>query len=1184
MPDHPTGSSLLDALAQRVVVADGAMGTMLQAAHLTLDDFEGLEGCNEILNVTRPDVVRSVHDAYFRAGSDAVETNTFGANWANLGEYDLVPRIRELARAGASLAAEVAHGWSTADRPRWVLGSVGPGTKLPTLGHVRYAVLRDAYQEQVAGMLEGGVDAVIVETCQDLLQAKSAILGAFRAMAEHGVRVPLIAQVTVETTGTMLLGSEIGAALTALEPLGVDLIGLNCATGPAEMSEHLRYLARHSPRPLSVMPNAGLPQLGPDGAVYPLQPAELATALSQFVREFGAGLVGGCCGTTPEHISRVVEAVHDLTPPSRTPRPEPSAASLYQSVPFRQDASVLMIGERTNANGSKAFRDAMLDARFGDCVEIARAQIRDGSHLLDVCVDYVGRDGSADMREVAGRFATASTLPIVLDSTEPDVLEAGLEMLGGRSLINSVNFEDGDGPTSRYARIMTLVREHGAAVIALTIDEQGQARTVETKVAVAERLIADLTQNWGMRESDILVDCLTFTIATGQEESRRDGLETIEGIRELKRRHPDVQTTLGLSNISFGLNPAARQVLNSVFLHECVEAGLDSAIVHASKILPMSKIPDEQREVALDLVYDRRRPSYDPLQRFLQLFEGVSAQSSAASRAEELAALPLEERLQRRIIDGERNGLEADLDAALERRRALDIINDTLLGGMKTVGELFGSGQMQLPFVLQSAEVMKAAVAYLEPHMEKADSAGKGTIVLATVKGDVHDIGKNLVDIILSNNGYTVVNIGIKQPVNAILEAADEHDADVIGMSGLLVKSTVIMKENLEEMNARGVAARYPVLLGGAALTRGYVEHDLSELFEGDVRYARDAFEGLRLMDALMAVRRGVAVTPNGPQDAGLSGEEERKLAERRARRARSLKIADERRRAEVEEPPPARSDVATDNPVPTPPFWGDRVVKGIALADYGALLDERATFLGQWGLRGARGSAGPSYEELVETEGRPRLRYWLDRFQTEGLLEAAVAYGYYPCVSKGDDLVVLDEQGAEQTRFTFPRQRRERHLCLADFFRSEDSGQTDSVAFMVVTVGDKISRFTHELFEANAYRDYLEAHGLSVQLAEALTEYWHRRVREELILPGGRPAAADDPSDVEGYFKLAYRGARYSLGYGACPNLEDRAKIVGLLRPGRMGVELSEEFQLHPEQSTDAIVVHHPEAKYFNT
>ncbi|MFL6073380.1 MAG: methionine synthase [Mycobacteriales bacterium] len=1166
--------SLRAALAERVVVADGAMGTMLQAADLTLDDFDGLEGCNEILNVTRPDVVRDIHSAYFAAGSDAVETNTFGANLPNLGEYGIAHRIRELSEAAARIAREAAEEHSAPDRPRWVLGSMGPGTKLPTLGHARYADLRDAYAEEADGLLAGGADALIVETCQDLLQAKAAIVGAKRGMARAGREVPLIAQVTVETTGTMLLGSEIGAALTALEALGVDLIGLNCATGPTEMSEHLRYLSRNSRVPLSVMPNAGLPELGPHGATFPLTPDQLATALTMFVTEYGTRLVGGCCGTTPRHLKEVVEAVRDLTPAARTPRPEAGVASLYQHVPFRQDTSYLAIGERTNANGSKAFREAMLEARWNDCVEIARQQTRDGSHLLDLCVDYVGRDGVADMRELAGRFATASTLPLVLDSTEVPVIEAGLEMLGGRAVVNSVNYEDGDGPESRIARLMPIIREHGAAVVALTIDEEGQARTAETKVAVASRLIEDLTGNWGMDIGDILIDCLTFTIATGQEESRRDALETIEAIRELKRRYPDVQTTLGLSNVSFGLNPAARQVLNSVFLHEAVKAGLDSAIVHASRILPVSRIPDDRREVALDLVYDRRRPGYDPLQRFLELFEGVDAAASRDSRAEELAALPLEERLKRRIIDGERNGLEEDIAAALETRSALSIVNETLLDGMKVVGELFGSGEMQLPFVLQSAEVMKAAVALLEPHMEKSDSAGKGRIVLATVRGDVHDIGKNLVDIILSNNGYEVVNLGIKQPISAILTAAEEHDADVIGMSGLLVKSTVVMKENLEEMNQRGVSARWPVMLGGAALTRAYVEQNLAEVYQGEVRYARDAFEGLRLMDALVA--------GEGPSDEELA-----RQAERRARHERSARIAAARAAAEEASAEPApdlpvRSDVATDVPVPTPPFWGDRIVKGIPLADYAALLDERATFMGQWGLRGARGGRGPSYEELVETEGRPRLRYWLDRLQAERVLEAKVAYGYFPCVSEGDSLVVLDAAGGERQRFTFPRQRRDRRLCLADFFRAAGTGETDVVAFQIATVGDRIGAYAQELFAANAYRDYLEVHGLSVQLTEALAEYWHQRVRSELHGPDGVPLAADDPADLEDYFKLGYRGARFALGYPACPDLEDQTKIFALLDPGRIGVSLSEEYQLVPEQSTSAIVVHHPEAKYF--
>jgi 5-methyltetrahydrofolate--homocysteine methyltransferase len=1151
------------ALAERVVVADGAMGTMLQGYDLPLDEFQGHEGCNEILNITRPDVVREIHQAYFDVGVDCVETNTFGANFANLGEYGIADRIYELSQAGARLAREAADAASTPEKPRFVLGSVGPGTKLPTLGHTTFAILRDAYAENVRGLVDGGADAILIETTQDLLQTKASVVGAKQALKDAGSTIPVIVSVTVETTGTMLLGTEIGAALTALEPLGIDLIGLNCATGPKEMSEHLRYLSRHSTIPITCMPNAGLPQLTADGAFYPLTPEELADAHETFVDSYGLSLVGGCCGTTPEHLRRVVERVGGR--PVKPREPEAGVSSLYQHVPFRQDTSYLSIGERTNANGSKAFKEAMLAEDWEGCVEIARAQIRDGAHLLDLCVDYVGRDGVADMTEIASRLATASTLPIVLDSTEPQVLEAGLNVLGGRCALNSVNFEDGEAPDSRFARIASLASQYGAAVVALTIDEQGQARTADHKVAVAQRLLETLERDYGIAGHDVLIDCLTFTLATGQEESRRDGIETIEAIRELKKRRPDVQTVLGLSNISFGLNPAARHVLNSVFLHECVQAGLDSAIVHASRIMPISTIPDEQREAALDLIYDRRSEGYDPLQHLLELFSNVKAGDLKASKLEELLALPVDERLKQRIIDGERNGVEADLEESLAAGKdALQIINEDLLDGMKVVGELFGSGQMQLPFVLQSAEAMKTCVAYLEPHIEKVegdeDQNNKGTIVLATVKGDVHDIGKNLVDIILTNNGYSVVNLGIKQPVNAILEAAEEHKADVIGMSGLLVKSTVVMKENLEELNQRGLADRWPVLLGGAALTRAYVEQDLGNLFEGEVRYARDAFEGLRLMDAAMAVKRGV------PGAA---------LPERRQRRVRSATKTLDRPLDEV----PARSDVAQDNPVPTPPFWGDRIVKGIPLGEYAGYLDERATFLGQWGLRGTRGDSGPSYDELVESEGRPRLRMWMDRVKTEGILEAAVVYGYWPCYSEANRLVVLDptDRSSELHRFEFPRQRRDRFLCLSDFFRPKASGELDVVAFHLVTMGSKVAEVTGELFAKNAYRDYLELHGLSVQLTEALAEHWHSRVRDELGFGG-------EDGDLDGMLRdQAYRGSRYSFGYPACPNLEDRAKLVDMLKPERIGVELSEELQLHPEQSTDALVVHHPEAKYFN-
>ena len=1150
--------SLRQSLVNRVLVADGAMGTMLQAQNPTMEDFQGLEGCNEILNVTRPDMVAAVHNAYLEVGVDAIETNTFGANWANLAEYEAEDRIYELALAGAKIARECADNFSTNEHPRYVLGSIGPGTKLPTLGHTTYEYLRNAYEVAAKGLIDGGCDGLLIETAQDLLQAKAAVNGSRAAIENAGKDIYLMAQVTVEATGTMLLGSEIGAALTALEPLGIDSIGLNCATGPTEMSEHLRQLSQQAKISLTCMPNAGLPVLGANGAHYPLSPIDLAHALKVFIKDYGLNFIGGCCGTTPEHLKEVVAIANLEKPMVRVIPVEASVASLYQQVQLRQDKTYLAIGEKTNANGSRAFKEAMLSENWEQCLEIARDQIRDGAHMLDLCVDYVGRDGAIDMSLLAEKLATSSTLPIVLDSTEPKVIKAGLERLGGRAVINSVNFEDGDGPDSRFTKMMELVKEHGCAVIALTIDEEGQARTADLKVAIATRLIEDLKNKWGMRVEDIIIDALTFPVATGQEETRRDGLETINAIREIRRIYPGVQTTLGVSNISFGLNPAARIVLNSVFLHEAVNAGLTSAIVHPSKITPFARISDEVKEVALDLIYDRRKyegdlVTYDPLTRFLDLFEGVEAASGRASRAEELLLLPLQERLQRRIIDGERAGLEADLDLAIaEGIKPLAIINDHLLEGMKTVGELFGKGEMQLPFVLSSAEVMKLAVAFLEPKMEKTDDEGRGRILLATVKGDVHDIGKNLVDIILSNNGYEVVNIGIKQPINAILEAAENENVDVIGLSGLLVKSTVIMKENLEEITTRNLDQKWPIILGGAALTRSYVEQDLADQFPGTVRYARDAFEGLRLMDTLMGIKRGVV------------GAELPELKKRRT------KVTS----AEESVVDTLRSDLSISNEIPKPPFWGSRVVKGVPLADYAGMLDERALFVGQWGLKSARGE----YEAMVESEGRPRLRNLLNEVQTNAWLEAAVVYGYFPCYSEGNDLIILEEdQKTERTRFSFPRQRRDRRLCLADFFASKESGKIDVVSFHVVTMGEAISKATAKLFAAGSFREYLELHGLSVQLTESLAEYWHARIRSEIGF------AKEDSADLADLLDQGYRGSRYSFGYPACPDIEQQVQLCKLLEPERIGVELSEEFQLHPEQSTSAIIVHHPEAKYFN-
>jgi 5-methyltetrahydrofolate--homocysteine methyltransferase len=1144
----------LGALRERVLVFDGAMGTMLQNAGLSLDDYQGKEGCSEILCVTRPDVVKGIHAAYFEAGADAVETNSFGSSAIVLAEYDIADQVVPLNRLAARLAREVADDFQADGRPRWVAGSIGPGTKLPTLGHTTYDVLAGTYADQALGLLEGGADLLLIETCQDLLQVKAAVAGAFAGMQRAGRRVPLITQVTVETTGQMLLGSDIAAALTAIEPLGVDVIGMNCATGPAEMGEHLRYLAQHARTPLSCLPNAGLPELRDGKPWYPLTPEELAEAHTRFAAEFGLSIVGGCCGTTPDHIRQVVEVLGGHAPAPREPVHEPSLSSLYQSVPLDQDTTYLTVGERCNANGSRKFRDLMLEGDLDGMVGVAKEQIRGGAHVLDVCVDYVGRDGVPDMDTLTAVLAQQSTVPIMLDSTQADVLEAGLKRLGGRAIINSINLEDGE---ARMDAVCPMARRYGAALVALLIDEEGQARDVDWKLRIAHRIHDLAVAKHGLASEDLVFDALTFPLGSGQEDLRGDAIATLEAIRRIKAELPGVRTILGVSNVSFGLAPAARQVLNSVFLHEAREAGLDAAIVAPARILPMHRIDEEQRQVALDLIYDRRRGGYDPLQKFMALFEGKEVAKAAS--AEDLAALPIDERLQRRVVDGVREGLEADLAEAMRSRSPLAIINEVLLSGMKTVGDLFGAGEMQLPFVLQSAEVMKAAVAVLEPHMEKADQGGKGRVVLATVKGDVHDIGKNLVDIILTNNGYTVHNIGIKQPIATIIEKAEEVGANAIGMSGLLVKSTIVMRDNLEELNARGLAS-YPVLLGGAALNRTYVEGDLRQLYKGRVFYCRDAFAGLRVMDQLREEREQGVQAVKEP--------------------VRAPRVAPARPRGPAPAPPGtdelARSDVATDVPVPTAPFLGEaRVVKGIPVRDLVPYLNESALFRGQWQLRPVGGKEG--WRHTLETEARPRLRALLDEAIAGQILRPAVVYGYFPCNGDGNDVVVWDTHGRERVRFTFPRQRRDRRLCIADFFRPISSGEPDVIGMHVVTMGLAASEATARLFADNRYREYLELHGVTVEMAEALAEYWHQRVRQELGIAG------DDADDMEELFDQGYRGSRYSFGYPACPDLEEQTKLFELLRPERIGVELSEEFQLHPEQSTSAIIVHHPEAKYFN-
>ncbi|MGH9187350.1 MAG: methionine synthase [Acidimicrobiales bacterium] len=1153
----------LDAVRERVVIFDGAFGTGIQERNLSPDDFGGpeLEGCNEMVCVVRPDVIGELHESYLRVGVDAIETCTFGAFAVPLGEYGIGDRTYEINIAAARVAKEVASGYGA-----WVAGSIGPGTKFASLGQIPFAELRDAYEVQARGLLDGGVDLFMVETQFDLLGLKAALIGCRRAMAAAGRQIPIQAQVTMELTGRMLPGTEIGAALVAVDALRPDVFGLNCATGPSEMSEHLRHLHHHSRMPIACLPNAGMPSVV-DGAMhYDLTPDGLAEYHARFVTEFGVTVIGGCCGTTPAHMQAVVEACRHLEPPARSPLHEPGATSIYSFTPFAQDVTYLSIGERTNANGSRKFRDAMLDGDWDSCVQMARDQEREGAHVLDVNVDYVGRDGVADMHEMASRFATAAPLPLVLDSPEPQVMEAGLQWIGGRAILPSANLEDGEAPGSRLDRVFTLAKEYGAAVICLLIDEEGQARDVEWKMRVAHRILALATERYGLEPSDLIFDALTFPLSTGDEDLRRDGMATIEAIRRIKTELPGAYTVLGLSNVSFGLKPAARHVLNSVFLHECREAGLDSAIVHAARIMPLNRIPEEQVQVSLDLIYDRRDPStgYDPLQKLLELFEDVDA---ATIVKEDRTDWPLDRRLSQRIIDGDRDGLEADLDTAMASGLgALAIINDVLLEGMKVVGELFGSGQMQLPFVLQSAETMKKAVAYLEPHMERVEGGSqKGRIVLATVKGDVHDIGKNLVDIILTNNGYEVHNLGIKVSIADMIEKALEVNADAIGMSGLLVKSTLIMRDNLEELNDRHLSG-IPVLLGGAALTRSYVERDLRDVYTGRLFYGKDAFEGLRVMDRLGAIKRGAESDDpdwgREPSDSVVPS----RIKERYRTDAAEVEV-------------PSRSpEVAIDNPVFVPPFVGSRVVKGVPIDEIAGYVNETALFRNQWQFRPEKGESDEVFKERI----RPVLREQLAKAKADDLLQPAVVYGYFPVNGDGDELIVWadESRSAVLTRFRFPRQGKHPFLCIADFHRPFEggAGEVDYAGFHIVTMGPAVSERTAKLFADDRYQEYLLLHGLGVEMAEALAEYWHWRVRSEWGFAG------EDGPTLAGLFRQQYRGSRYSWGYEACPDLEDNEKVLRLLDGDRIGLVCDQEtgFQYQPEQTTSAVICHHPRAKYF--
>ena len=1183
-----------DLVRERVVVLDGAMGSNLQMRTFDLQkDWLGQENISEVLNFTRPEVIQEIHELFLAVGCDAVETNTFGANKIVMAEAEMADRVYENNVAACKIARAACDKFETPDKPKYVVGALGGGTKLLSLGMTDWTTAEDSYYEQIRGLIDGGADVLLFETQQDLLIIKTALVAANRAMKDCGRRLNIMIQASMDQDNgnQMLTGSDATAFVAAMAPFEeVKSLGLNCAFGPIELMDSTRTITQNWPRFTSCLPNAGMPVMIDGKAKFPMTPPDFAKGVLRMVNEFGVNIVGGCCGTMPEHLKAVVNALgasHAPTP--RKPNIKPQISSLYAAEDVRQDKSYLIVAERTNTNGSRQFKRLLQEGDIDGLVSMARDEVRDGSHMLDLCVDFVGRNGVEDMKTVAAKYVVSVHSPLMIDSTDPKVIEAGLQLSGGRCAINSMNLEEGE---EKLASICHLAKKYGAAVVAGTIDEDkinAMARTKERKLSIAQRIRDLAVGKYGLQDGDLMFDPLVLPISTGIEEDRRNALETIEGTRLISQHLPDCHTVVGLSNVSFGLKPAARVVLNSAFLHELREAGLTGAIVHASKILPKNRIPDEQWNAALDLIYDRRREGvaggepFDPLTHFISLFPDAGADMTA-KKADPFEGLSIEEALKKHIIDGEKRGLTDRLTLAMQTHPPLKIINDILLEGMKVVGDLFGRGEMQLPFVLQSAETMKASVAHLEPHMEKLEGNSKGKIVLATVRGDVHDIGKNLVDIILTNNGYTVYNLGIKQPVADILKAAEEKKADAIGMSGLLVKSVAVMKENLEEMNARGVHT--PVLLGGAALTRDYAEDDLATLYGGPLLYCRDAFDGLKVMDSISSKKIDIYF-----------GEQKERAAKRKTQRANAVKPSSNVAATKVE--------VAKDNHVPVPPFWGRRVVTGIKPANVFSFINETALFTGQWGFK-RKGMTEEAYETFLDEKARPVFDDLKRRALAEGFIDPKVVYGYFPVQADGDDLIVYDptafipghevhgassnqkemvgpvsmvphETPREIDRFGFPRQNGRRLLCISDFYRTVASGHYDVLAIQLVTVGDRSTELAELLRKDNRYQDYLYLHGFGVESAEALAELWHKRVRQELGF-----GAEDDP-DTRKIFQQQYRGSRYSFGYPACPNLEDREKIVKLLKPEEIGVTLSENYMLVPEQSTDAIVAHHPQAKYFD-
>ena len=1171
-----------------IIIFDGGTGTSFQNLNLSSHDFGGdeLEGCNENLVLSSPNTVEQVHNSFLEAGCHVIETNTFGASSIVLDEYSISNKAYEINKKAAQIAKKCANLFSSINTPRFVAGSIGPTTKLPTLGHIDFDKLKDSYEEQINGLIDGGIDLLLIETCQDVLQIKSALSASQEVIKNRNIELPIMISITMETTGTMLVGSDIASALTILEPYNIDILGLNCATGPVQMKEHIKYLAENSPFAISCIPNAGLPENIGGVAHYKLTPLELKMQLMNFIYDFNVQLIGGCCGTTPEHIkhlSSIIEEIVDKKINKRLPTVKtnfvPSAASIYNAVPYKQDNSILIVGERLNASGSKKVRELLNEDDWDGLVSIAKQQQKENAHILDVNVDYVGRDGVKDMKEITSRLVTNINLPLMIDSTEADKMESGLKTVGGKCIINSTNYEDGD---DRFNQVLKLALDYGAGIVIGTIDEDGMARTSQKKYDIAKRALIK-TRSSGLADYEIFFDPLALPISTGIEEDRLNAKATIEAISKIRKSFPDIHIILGISNISFGLSPLSRINLNSIFLDECIKAGLDSAIIAPNKILPLSKISAETKKLCLDLIYDRRKFEneiciYDPLVELTKAFQDITI-SDFKKASTSNKNLTLEEKLKNHIVDGEKIGLEEQLNNALKKYKPLEIINTYLLDGMKVVGELFGSGQMQLPFVLQSAETMKFAVSVLEPHMETVDEKiSNGKLLIATVKGDVHDIGKNLVDIILSNNGFDVINLGIKQDVSAIIDAQKKHKADCIAMSGLLVKSTAFMKDNLEAFNNAEI--NVPVILGGAALTPKFVNEDCSQIYKGKILYGKDAFTDLQFMNDYMdSKKKGNWSNENGftnTDDIQIKLASPRSSAKdknlnKNFEKTKSIQLIENFNRSNfVEEEEPIKA-----------PFLGTRVLQDIEI-DFDKLifyLDKKALFSGQWQIKKNKGQSVEEYNNYLDSYANPLLEKWINIILDKGLISPKAVYGYFRCGRNDNSIYLFDNVSNKRiSEFNFPRQKSGNNLCIADFYCDlKNNEPVDIFPMQAVTMGEIASEYSQELFKADKYSDYLIFHGLTVQLAEALAEYVHSIVRIECGFK------SYEPNNNREILAQKYRGARYSFGYPACPKVSDSNIQLSLLDTKRINLTMDESEQLHPEQSTTAIISLHSKAKYFS-